>query len=471
MLKLLFFMNIMGSLFYFLHMLLFSFETKHMPPKHRVFLCRLNLLLYIFPFPICLFYIRRYFDSFTSALPVTPLVRNGTHFIFYLEHDLGFALPKAAFYEILLLLTWFIIGIKQYRKFSKKTRTIRKFESYYDLFIEEEMNQRAGNVSELIHTAEKELKLKKSVRIFMDSSISSPHIGGIVHPTIYLPLEWNVEPDVYYVAIRHELAHVKNHDLFFKHVVHFIRIINWFDPTIYRLILRMEIFAELAADICACSGVSKEAQRKYQTALVNLSHANSKQSEMFAMGLKFKRKNKSFTEERIMTMNNKNLQNRKFAKLVTTSLVAASLFTISLIPALAYNLPSTLEIEDEAIAIEPIDVFDIDILPTETDRSASTLSQHFEDDDLFSLFEGVDFSEGDFVCIDENGDISYYDGEIQPRIIPCNHNYLAARASHHDKRADGGCTITYYTAKRCSKCGHIVIIAKEATLSFVDCPH
>ena len=138
---------------------------------------------------------------------------------------------------------------------------------------------------------------------------------------------------------------------------------------------------------------------------------------------------------------------------------------------LLLHLSSTLEIEDEAIAIEPIDVFDIDILPTETDRSASTLSQHFEDDDLFSLFEGVDFSEGDFVCIDENGDISYYDGEIQTRIIPCNHNYLAARASHHDKRADGGCTITYYTAKRCSKCGHIVIIAKEATLSFVDCPH
>ena len=305
----------------------------------------------------------------------------------------------------------------------------------------------------------------------MDSSISSPHIGGIVHSTIYLPLEWNVEPDVYYVAIRHELAHVKNHDLFFKHVAHFIRIINWFDPTIYRLILRMEIFAELAADICACSGVSKEAQRKYQTALVNLSHANSKQSEMFAMGLKFKRKNKSFTEERIMTMNNKNLQNRKFAKLVTTSLVAASLFTISLIPALAYNLPSTFEVENETIAVEPIDVFDIDMLPGETHDSSTSFSQYFKEADLYSLSESIDFSEGDYVCIDENGDISYYDGEIQSRIIPCNHTFAAARVSHHDKRADGGCTITYYTAKRCTKCGHIVVMDKEGTVSFVDCPH
>lgn len=471
MLKLLFFMNIMGSVFYFLHMLLFSFETKHMPPKHRVFICRLNLLLYIFPFPICLFYIRRYFDSFTAALPVTPLVRNGTHFIFHLEHDLSFAFPKAAFYEILLLITWFVIGIKQYKKFSKKNRTIRKFESYYELFIEEEMNQRAGNVSELIQTAEKELKLKKSVRIFMDSSISSPHIGGIVHPTIYLPLEWNVDPDVYYVAIRHELAHVKNHDLFFKHFAHIIRIINWFDPVIYSLISRMEAFAELAADICACSGVSKEAQRKYQTALVNLSHARSKQAEMFAMGLKFKRKNNSFTKERIMTMNNKNLQKGKFSKLATTSLIAASLFAISLIPALAYNLPSTFEVENETIAVEPIDVFDVDMLSSETHDSAPSVAQYFKEADLYSLSDNIDFSKGDYVCIDENGNISYYDGEIQPRIIPCNHNFAAARVSHHDKRADGGCTITYYTAKRCTKCGHIVVMDKEATLSFVECPH
>lgn len=232
----------------------------------------------------------------------------------------------------------------------------------------------------------------------------------------------------------------------------------------------MEIFAELAADICACSGVSKEAQRKYQTALVNLSHANSKQSEMFAMGLKFKRKNKSFTEERIMTMNNKNLQNRKFAKLVTTSLVAASLFTISLIPALAYNLPSAFEIEDETVAVEPIDVFDIDILPTETDASASTPCSQLIDLDLYSFFKDVDFSESDYVYIDENGDIFPYE-KIESRIIECNHNYVAAMASHHDKRADGGCTITYYNAKRCIKCGRIVVMEKDGTLSYVKCPH
>ncbi len=466
MLKLLCFMNATGGLFFLLNMLLCLIMQKYMPPKYRIFLCRLNLMFFVIPFPICLFYIRRYFDNLVSIMPIEPFVYTGTHIIIHLQQYISFALPKTAFYEILLFCTWIIVVIRIYRKYSAKSRKIRDFNSFYGTFLKKQMEPFTVNASKLVDAAMKELGLKKKPRLQMEPMVKSPHIGGIFRCTLHLPCQWDVPEQVYYIAIKHELAHLKNKDLLFQRISLIVRIIHWFNPAVYLLIKKMNQYQELAADAVACKGESRENRLAFQLALVDLSAEESNVPDMLAIGLGNKRRGKfkNFTEERIFTMNNKKLYNHKFIKLAATAVMSVVMFTLSSIPALAYNLPATIESEDSTV--NSVNIIDIDIMPEDiTPISSVTLTN----DDFYSFIENVDFSESDFICIDENGVITY--DAIEPRIIPCNHNYLTARASYHTKHSDGSCTITYHNAKKCAKCGHIVVMEKIAETTYVKCPH
>ncbi len=463
MLELLFFMNLTGSLFFVLHMLLFSPGQTRIPPEYRIFLCRLNLMFFIVPFPICLFYIRRYFDSFVSVVPFAPFVYTGTHVIVHLPEYIGFALPRVAFPELLVLITWVVVSIRKYKKYATKNRKIREFGNFYKLFLEKEMEEHTIRVSKLVDDAAKELNLKRKPRIQMEKDLKCPHVGGVFRYTLHLPCNWNVPEHVYYIAIKHELAHIKNNDLLFQRISLIARILNWFNPVVSILITRMNKYQELAADARACNGMSKNDRRDFQLAIIDLASQKSDIPDMLAMGLGYKGRFNSFTEERIYTMNNKKLYNHKFVKLAATAVMSVVMFTLSAIPALAYNLPPAVEVDDDVT--NPIDTFDINVLP-----ASQSVSLNFEEIDLYSLFENVDFTESKFVCIDETGSISYYN-TIDSRIIECPHDYLAARASHHDKNSDGSCTITYYNAKKCAKCGRIVIMEEIGHTTYNKCPH
>lgn len=464
MLELLFFMNLTGSLFFVLHMLLFSPGQTRIPPEYRIFLCRLNLMFFIVPFPICLFYIRRYFDSFVSVVPFAPFVYTGTHVIVHLPEYISFALPRVAFPELLVLITWVVVSIRKYKKYATKNRKIREFGNFYKLFLEKEMEEHTIRVSKLVDDAAKELNLKRKPRIQMEKDLKCPHVGGVFRYTLHLPCNWNVPEHVYYIAIKHELAHIKNNDLLFQRISLIARILNWFNPVVSILITRMNKYQELAADARACNGMSKNDRRDFQLAIIDLASQKSDIPDMLAMGLGYKGRFNSFTEERIYTMNNKKLYNHKFVKLAATAVMSVVMFTLSAIPALAYNLPATIEIEDEKV--NSTNVIDIDIMSDSSDNKSNI---SLTNEDFYYLFENIDFAESDFVCIDENGNISY--NTIEPKIIPCNHNYLAARASYHTKHSDGSCTITYHDAKKCAKCGHIVVMGEIGHATYNTCPH
>lgn len=136
-------------------------------------------------------------------------------------------------------------------------------------------------------------------------------------------------------------------------------------------------------------------------------------------------------------MKNKTLNKHKSLKLAVATFMSAVVFTVSATPVFAHALPSALENENSSVTT--INTF------------------------------GLDISEGDILIIDENGMV--HEGEIDPRIIPCNHDFFAVQVSNHDKNSDGGCTTVYYKGKRCSKCGYLVIQEKLGTATYKVCPH
>jgi len=459
-------MNGMGSLFFILFMLLLPIIKRCMPPDYQVFLYRLNLMFFVVPFPACFFYLRRYYDDIVTTVPVSPLISNGAHIIVHLEQNISFALPKLKQYQMLFLLLWILIACIKYRHFSTKNRRLREFNRFFDSIQEEQLAKSSMNVTRLVHIAQEELHLKTTPRVFLLDHISTPHVSGIFHVTLCLPVEWEASEQAYYMAIRHELAHVRHKDLLFQRIALFARIISWFNPFLYVLCAKMSTCDELAADACACRNVSVSYKKAYQTALLTMAPDND-DFDIFAKGLNFKRRHNNFTKERILTMNNKNLYKHKLIKLAATAFISVVLFTISTVPALAYNLPA--KMDTTSLSDDSINVVDIQTIPSEDQMDLSLIFAEPIDRQLYSISKNLDYSKSDWYCIDENGTIS--NDTIEPRIIPCNHDYLAAQVSYHTSNSDGSCSVTYHKAKRCKKCGYIVVLEKYATTTYEKCPH
>lgn len=459
-------MNVMGSLFFVLHMLLFPAERKHMPPEYRVFLCRVNLAFFIVPFPVCLFYLRRYIDGFISALPVVPFVYSGSHVVVRLEQNVNFAMPKMNFIQIIFITAWIAVTAFRYAMHSYDRRRSRGFDSFLHLFMEEDMAAYPAEITGLVDDAVRELKLKRKPRILMRKDVLIPYVGGMFRYTLFLPDQWNIPRQVYYMVIKHELAHIRNRDLLFQKFSAAARVFSWFNPFLSLMCSRMEEFQEMAADRCACSGASEEECLAYQALLKKLSDIFSNLPHMPVIGLVLKRKQKNQTEERILVMKNRNLYKRKPAKLAVTALMTAVLCTFSAVPALAYNLPAT--VENKNLEISSIDTIQVGAFPSEKNSGSSGLE--LADSELFIPVENLDFSNSDYLCIDENGNV-YEADIIDPRIIPCNHNYETVMITHHDKHSDGSCVTQYHNGKRCLKCGHIIILEEIGHMVYNKCPH
>ncbi|MDE6889416.1 MAG: M56 family metallopeptidase [Eubacterium sp.] len=466
MLQLLIYMNATGSIFCLLHMLMLPIEKRYLPPNYRVLICRLNLMLFTIPFPAILYYIRRYLERIFSDMPLDPNIYNGAHFIIHLEQNFCFAFPKLENYQILLVLSWIIVLLLRYHKTFKKNHRLRKYNKHFELFEDEEITENSIDIPKLVQEALTELHLKIKPRTFVLHGISTPHISGIFRPKLCMPSDWNVSEQVHYMAIKHEFAHVLNKDLLFLYFARIAKILFWFNPFVYLSCNLMFHCEESAADACACENASAEDIREYQTALLDLITDDSN-SDIAAKGFKIKfQNNKKAIIERIFIMKNKDLYKHKFLKFAAASVMSIVMFAVSSIPALAYNLPAT--ITNEQISVNSVDVVSVDTLPTDCETDSLLISAESFEDDLYFASSDLDFSKSDWYCVDKNGNVYEYINE--PR-ISCIHNYVAAQVSHHSKNSDGSCTIVYHKAKRCSKCGHIVVLELIATTTFVKCTH
>lgn len=465
MLELLFYMNGMGSLFFILHSLLIPIEKKFLSPNYRVFIYRLNLMFFVVPFPAAFFYVRRYFDNLVTALPIAPFINNGAHFIIHLEQNLSFAFHKMNYLEILVVSVWFIIMTYKYICFSSKNRRMRKFNRFLSSIQPEQIAKSTFNANELVHTALKDLNMKINPRIFLQDRITSPHVSGIFHVTICLPSCWEVEEPVYYMAIKHELAHVRHKDLLFQRIALIARIVSWFNPILYIMSSKMAACDELAADTCACNGAPVSYRQAYQTALLCLA-SDQETTNDFVKNLMFKKRGNNFIKERIITMNNKNLSKHKFVKMVATTCVTTVLFAISTIPALAYNLPPKLK--NDIMTINSIDTINVNILPPENEVNSLFVPKSAIENKLYSFSNTLDFLESSWYSVDENGVV--YDNHA-PYNNTCSHNYIAVQLLHHTKLSNKSCSIEYYNAHKCTQCNNISQAEHIATTEYNECSH
>ena len=90
---------------------------------------------------------------------------------------------------------------------------------------------------------------------------------GLFHPVLLLPHE-DYEPAALRFILRHELCHLKRHDLAYKLVLTAANAVHWFDPLVYWMLRQADEDVELACDSRATEGMAHAERTTYGETLL-----------------------------------------------------------------------------------------------------------------------------------------------------------------------------------------------------------
>ena len=94
----------------------------------------------------------------------------------------------------------------------------------------------------------------------------------------------------------------------------------------------------------------------------------------------------------------------------------------------------------------------------------------FEDmDDIATA--AIDFSQGDSIFVDSDGNQIVYQEESSDTYALCTHSMVPATFYTHSKNSSGGCTVKIYKCQRCEKCGYSANAQYDHTITYAKCPH
>ena len=467
MIRLLFFMNLTGFLFFILCTILFPYRKDFLPSRVRIFICRLNMMFYIIPFPLFLPYLRKFTQNRNIKIPFDPSLKNGSHIAIRFIDDIYLMLPKPNIILIIIILLWLISSICLYIINTRDQIKFKRFQRTFDLFMEDNLINGSINASDLVHKAMREMNVKRKIKVYTLGRLHVPHVSGLFQLKIFLPANWDVSEQVYYMAIKHEVAHILHKDLLFQFLALIACSIHGLNPIVHILKSRMESHEELYADACSCSDSSKDERLAFAYALIDLSAASSKTLHVPLRGLGLKN-DKRLLEERAVHIVKNDYKSYKSTKQLFVGSVSVIMFIISAIPAISYKIPAELASKEDVLKFETIDHFNVDVLSTENTLEPLPKSRQYLENELYSLLDTFDFTKNDTYCIDKEGNI-YDVNNIHSE--ECRHVFILIDVLHHEKNLDIGCNVTVHKAKRCTKCGNIEIIEPYTSTAFIHCPH
>ncbi len=102
------------------------------------------------------------------------------------------------------------------------------------------------NVNKIVDELRAEMNIKKKFDVYQ-AFVTTPFIYGFFKHVIYLKME-NYDDEDIKIAIRHELTHYKQGDVFFKPIASIMFCINWFNPLAWYIKNEYNIWAEVSCD-------------------------------------------------------------------------------------------------------------------------------------------------------------------------------------------------------------------------------
>lgn len=198
------------------------------------------------------------------VVPITYgvlLLRTMTYGDVHRSISLGFSItPTILQTATVFCAAWSIgaaIGMAQYIVQRIKITRMMKHATFCSKEVEQQFAQRCAE----------EGRYARRVRVKQSYQIEIPRVTGILHPTVVLPVErYSVEERD--VIFRHELTHVKHHDILFRNLTMLLCIIHFMNPFAWWLNRQMRKWSEYACDYEICCRNHK--LKKYYDVILNM---------------------------------------------------------------------------------------------------------------------------------------------------------------------------------------------------------
>ena len=110
-------------------------------------------------------------------------------------------------------------------------------------------------------------------KMLICEAVTTPAVTGLFRPTLLLPHERYDLNELRYI-LRHELCHLKRHDMLLKLVLLAANAMHWFNPVVYLMLRQADEDIELACDSAATDDLDRAERAAYSRTLLAAVQSN-----------------------------------------------------------------------------------------------------------------------------------------------------------------------------------------------------
>lgn len=429
-------MTLSGTEVFFLYILFYRLACKHFSVYWRYFILKVSTIFYLIPVALFKFIV---LDKFYRLFP--SIESNLDSRIRHIDINKYILLTndfKSVSWQILTV--WLIIIFTGVISF---LIVYIQFHGYFKLkksCLTWKVSNSLKEI-EMFQRVKSELGIKTEVKLMYSDLCDSPFTIGVFHPTVVIPSAFKKlhETDYCYI-LKHELNHVKNHDILLKFIALLSIAINWYNPFCYFMYRELCNVSELYCDFCTTKNLDLAQRKRYCHLIVNIATENKRKfTKKYVVSLV---NNDSKTiERRILELKN----HGKPKKLFLSCLVGGVICISGSITSLAYNPPV---------------IYDT---PRVTD---STMKIMVFKDAPVQLKDALPY---DYFWTDKYGNM--HEIKESEEKAYCPHDYESVTISRHSRYSNNSCKMVYVDGEMCNICGAIIEGNVINTVRYDVCPH
>lgn len=253
----------------------------------------------------------------------------------------------------------------------------------------------------------------------------------------------------------HETAHIENKDSIFKFLIMICFCLHWYNPFVWFFLPVYSYSAECLCDYKVIQRFSSHTERKeYATLLLNIASTESPFPKIWKNNFSVSKK---IVKRRLLYIMNTTGVSKKIMLYGALSLLCLIILPLTTYAYTPLEQTSTFSPDEYSKSTEEI--------ITLIDETPSNYA------DLYDKL--VDFSSSNECIVLEDGSLldSAIPNSSGESRVSCSHTYENGYVYFHTVNKNGGCTVTRYSAKTCTKCKAKKNMVKISATTYVKCIH
>lgn len=434
----LFNMSLSGNMVFILYILTYPLTKRFFSLEWRYRILKIAIAFYLIPISLCKYFIlnvlRRCFPLLWEKISHI-IVNMDSKYIIIVSQDFMKLSSRVCY----MLVVFLIIAIVAFTIIREQTIQYRKWKSVCMIGSEKPTNME----QEIFYKIKNEMGIKKKVELICSEYCTSPMTSGILSSILILPRRAEkTNENNYEYMLRHELVHIKHHDLLIKYIGLLVLAVHWYNPFVYIMFHEISVISEMYCDSIVIGGKGEEECRKYGDLILKLAVQNKfANKRQFFIGMTDSR-DKWVYKRRILEM-----KRAKKYKAVLPVVMTIVICVAGGITTFAYDSPQ--------------------IIYTDT-------GYDFDADADFSIETAEECTAlpSDYFFAADNGKIYDLSKVEENSRILCNHDFsIHGTLNEHKKDGNGGCVIKSYEAWICSICSAVKTGELKSTVTYKPCPH